>query len=71
MKAFLIFLSIIVCGLSSSAKEKDNQIVNYTHDVSTSCDPSTSGGKASPYTINESFDYKKTKEWKKYKAFYI
>ena len=68
MKAFLIFLSIIVCGVYSSAKEKDNQIVDYTHDVSTSYDPSASGGKVSPYTINESFDYKKTKEWKKYKV---
>ncbi len=68
MKVFLIFISIIVCGLYSSAKEKDKQIVNYTHNVPTSYDPSTSGGKFSPYTINESFDYKKTKEWKKYKV---
>lgn len=68
MKALLILLSIILCGLHSSGKEKDNQLFNHTHDVSTSYDVTISGGKVSPYAIKESFDYKKTKEWKKFKV---
>lgn len=68
IKILFILLSITVCGLSSSAEEKDNPPVNYSHVDSTSFDTVASVGMVSPHVINESFDYKKTKEWKKFKV---